>query len=160
MPRHVRKGDTVIVTAGDARGQTGVITRVIPKADRVIVQGLNLRTRHMKPSRLNPQGGVVTRESPIHISNISPLAEGRATRVRFVTKADGAKVRVAARGGKELGPVHGPRDGRAAKGAPAPAPPKKKTVRKAASKAPAAKAAGGASKKKSTRKKTAKKSES
>jgi large subunit ribosomal protein L24 len=74
-----------------------------------VVQGVNLVTKHIRPSQLNPQGGVVTREASVHISNVSPVVDGQPTRVRFVTKDDGSKVRVAARGGKELGPVHGPR---------------------------------------------------
>lgn len=105
MARHVRKGDQVMITAGDHKGKTGTVLRVVTKDDRVVVQGINLRTKHMRPTRVNPQGAVVTREAPIHISNVSPVVEGRATRVRFVTKADGRKVRVAARNGQELGEV-------------------------------------------------------
>lgn len=105
MPRHVRKGDLVVVTAGADRGKTGTVLRVIPKDDRVVVKGVNLRTKHLRPTRINPQGGVITREEPIHISNVSPSVDGRATRVRFSVKPDGSKVRVAARGGRELGVV-------------------------------------------------------
>lgn len=109
MPRHVRKGDNVIVTSGSHKGKTGTIMRVLngdsPIETRVIIKGLNLRTKHLKPNRLNPQGGIVTREAPIHISNVSPVVDGKPTRVRFVVKPDGSKVRVAARGGKELGVV-------------------------------------------------------
>jgi len=111
MPRHVRKGDTVIVNSGDEKGRTGVVTKVNTKDDTVIVQGLNLKTRHLRPTQRNPQGGVVTREAPIHLSNVQPVVEGKATRVRFQTRDDGSKVRVAARGGKELGVVHGARKG-------------------------------------------------
>ena len=108
MPRHVRKGDTVMVIAGDNKGKTGEVTRVIPKDDRVVVKGLNLRVKHVKPSRLSPQGGIVTREASIHISNVQPVGEeGRASRVRFETRDDGSKVRVAAKGGKVLGTVRG-----------------------------------------------------
>lgn len=109
MARHVRSGDSVIVTSGSHKGKTGTILRVItgdsPDETRVVIKGLNLRTKHIKPSRVSPQGGIVTREAPIHISNVSPVVDGRATRVRFITKSDGSKVRVAARGGKELGVV-------------------------------------------------------
>lgn len=110
MPAHVRKGDTVMVTAGSDRGRTGTVLKVVPKRSLVIVQGLNTRIKHLKPSQTNPQGGVITREMPIHISNVSPVVDGKATRVRFLVKEDGSKVRVAARGGAELGPVHGPRE--------------------------------------------------
>jgi large subunit ribosomal protein L24 len=105
MARHVRKGDEVIITSGALKGETGTISRVLVDEDRVIIKGKNLRTKHLKPTRLNPQGGVVTREAPIHISNVSPVVDGKATRVRFVTKPDGSKVRVAVKGGKELGVV-------------------------------------------------------
>ncbi len=102
MARHVRKGDVVIVTAGNDRGATGEVLRVLTKQGRVVVKGVNVRTKHLKPTQANPQGGVVQREMPIHISNVSPVVDGKPTRVRFVTKKDGAKVRVAVRGGKEL----------------------------------------------------------
>lgn len=113
MARHVRKGDSVIVTSGNAKGQTGVIKQVLTQESRVVVEGVNMRTFHMKPTRANPQGGLVTREAPIHISNVSPVVDGKPTRVRFQIKADGSKVRVAARGGKELGVVRGPRKAKA-----------------------------------------------
>ncbi len=102
MPRHVLKGDTVIVTAGNDRGATGEVLRVLPKADRLVVQGINIRVKHLKPSQVNPQGGIVRREMPIHVSNVSPVVDGKPTRVRFVSKPDGSKYRVAVRGGKEL----------------------------------------------------------
>lgn len=107
MARHIRKGDNVIITAGDDRGQTGVVTRVITKTDRVVVQGpaLSKVTRHLKPNRLNPQGGIVTLDRTYHVSNVSPVVDGKPTRVRFDVKPDGSKVRVAVRGGKELGNV-------------------------------------------------------
>lgn len=105
MPAHVRKGDNVMVTSGDLKGQTGEIIRVIPSDKKVVVKGLNMVTRHMKPSQLNPEGGKVTKEAPIHMSNVSPVVGGKPTRVRFVTKPDGSKVRVAAADGSELGEV-------------------------------------------------------
>lgn len=109
MPKHVRKGDQVIVTQGKDKGKTGEILRVFPKDERVLVRGIAMRTKHLKPTQQNPRGGVYTKETPIHISNVSPVVDGKPTRVRFESKTDGSKVRVAARGGKELGVVHGPR---------------------------------------------------
>lgn len=109
MPKHVRTGDQVIVTQGSDRGKTGEIIRVYPKEDRVIVRGIAMRTKHLKPTQSNPKGGIYTKESAIHISNVSPVVDGKPTRVRFETKDDGSKVRVAARDGKELGVVRGPR---------------------------------------------------
>lgn len=109
MPRHVRKGDQVIVTQGADKGKVGEVIRVIPKEDRVLIRGIGLRTKHLKPTQQNPRGGVLTKETPIHISNVSPVVDGKPTRVRFETKADGSKVRVAVKGAKELGVVRGPR---------------------------------------------------
>ena len=102
MPRHVRKGDTVIVTAGNARGTVGEVLAVDPDAQRVTVKGVNVRTRRLRKTQERPQGGTIEVETPIHISNVSPVVDGKPTRVRFVTKSDGAKVRVAARNGQEL----------------------------------------------------------
>jgi large subunit ribosomal protein L24 len=102
MPRHICKGDTVIVTAGNDRGVTGEVLRVLPDEDRVVVQGVNVRVKHLKPSQKSPQGGLLRREMPIHISNVSPVVDGKPTRVRFESHPDGSKQRVAARGGKVL----------------------------------------------------------
>lgn len=109
MPAHVRKGDTVVITSGDLKGQTGEVMRVDPDNSKVFIKGVNLITRHMRPTRLNPQGGTVTKEAPIHMSNVSPAVDGKPTRVRFEIKKDGSKARVAVKGGKELGQVRGPR---------------------------------------------------
>lgn len=109
MPRHITKGDTVIITAGNDKGLTGEVLRVFTKQNRVVVQGINVRSKHLKPSQANPQGGIVRHEMPIHISNVSPVVDGKPTRVRFETKKDGSKVRVAVRGGKELHTLHGGR---------------------------------------------------
>jgi large subunit ribosomal protein L24 len=109
MPRHIRKGDTVIVTAGNDKGATGEVLRVLPKHDRVVVQGVNIRSKHLKPTEANPQGGILRREMPIHISNVSPVVDGKPSRVRFETARNGAKKRIAVRNGKELHTLHGPR---------------------------------------------------
>ena len=112
MPRHIIKGDTVFVTAGNDKGMTGEVLRVV-NPDRVVVQGVNIRSRHLKPTQARPQGGIVRREMPIHISNVSPAVDGRPTRVRFETKPKGSKVRIAVRDGSEL---HVLRSGRGGKG--------------------------------------------
>ncbi len=103
MPAHVRKGDTVMVTSGSYKGQVGEIIRVNPKHSEVIVKGINLKTKHMKPSRTNPQGSVTTKEAPLHISKVSPVVDGKPVRVGFRTEKDGSKVRVARHAGKEVG---------------------------------------------------------
>ena len=108
MARHVRKGDLVMVTSGSHKGKTGTIVRVIsgdePGRERVVIKGLNLRTKHLKPTQKAPQGGVITREAPIHISNVSPVDKnGKATRVRVKLNSDGSKLRVAATTGETIG---------------------------------------------------------
>ena len=103
MARHVRSGDEVVVTAGSDKGRRGKVLRVLTQEDRVVVEGVNVRRKHLKPSQQNPQGGTVSMEMPIHISNVSPVdKDKKPTRVRFVTKPDGSKVRVAATTGEEL----------------------------------------------------------
>jgi len=106
MSRHVRKGDTVIVTAGNSRGTIGEVLEIITDTDRVLVKGVNIRTKNIRKSQQRPQGGQVKQEFPIHISNVSPVVDGKPSRVRFETKSDGSKVRVAVRGGKELHTLH------------------------------------------------------
>ncbi|MCL4547981.1 MAG: 50S ribosomal protein L24 [Bacteroidetes bacterium] len=66
----IRKNDNVIVIAGNNRGKTGKVLKVFPQINRVIVEGVNLRKRHTKPNQKNPQGGIVEKEAPIHVSNI------------------------------------------------------------------------------------------
>jgi large subunit ribosomal protein L24 len=100
----IKKGDTVVVLAGKDKGKTGEVTRVDPKADKVVVSGVNVAVRHRKPSQANPQGGLDRFEAPLHISNVA-LADpksGKATRVRIETGKDGKKVRVAAKSGEKI----------------------------------------------------------
>jgi large subunit ribosomal protein L24 len=109
MPSHIRSGDEVMITAGGSKGRIGEVMRIDPKTERVWVKGLNLRTRHLKPTRENPQGGIIRKEAPVHISNVSPVVDGKPTRVRFQMRDDGSKVRVAVRAGKVLGTVRSAR---------------------------------------------------
>lgn len=109
MARHVKTGDTVFVTAGNNKGQTGKVILVDTDKDRVVIQGVNIRKKFLKPTQQRPQGGEISQEMPIHISNVSPVVDGKPSRVRFVTKDDGSKVRMAVRGDKELHTLHGPR---------------------------------------------------
>lgn len=103
MPAHIRKGDVVFVRSGSDKGKTGEVVSVDPKSDTCLIKGINLRTKHLKPNQSRPKGGIVKIELPIHISKVSPMVDGKPTRVRFAVKADGSKVRIAAKGGKELG---------------------------------------------------------
>jgi len=105
MARHIRKGDNVIVTAGDHKGNTGELLRVDTKTDRVFIKGVNMVTKRLKANRDLPQGAVITKEASIHLSNVSPVVDGKPTRVRFKAGKDGSKVRIAVRNGKELGTV-------------------------------------------------------
>ena len=99
----VKKEDTVVVIAGKDKGKTGKVVKVFPKTNKVIVEGVNVVTKHQKPNAINPQGGIVNKEASIHISNVMPLdpETGKGTRVRFEMK-DGKKVRVAVKSGKEI----------------------------------------------------------
>ena len=94
MPVHVRTGDTVLVTAGNDKGAVGEILTVLTKKDRVVVKGVNIRTRNIKPTQQNPNGGTIKKEMSIHMSNVSPLINGKPARVRFETQKDGTKVRI------------------------------------------------------------------
>jgi large subunit ribosomal protein L24 len=99
----VKKGDTVVVIAGKDKGKKGTVTKVFTKANRVLVEGVNVITKHQKPTAMNPQGGIINKEAPIHISNVMPVdpETGKGTRVRFEVK-DGKKVRVSVKSGKEI----------------------------------------------------------
>jgi large subunit ribosomal protein L24 len=164
MPRHVRKGDTVICTSGKDRGKTGEVLHVYPATDRVLVQGVNMVTKNIRPTQSNPNGGVIKREASIHISNVSPVVDGKPSRVRFEKKPDGTKVRIATRGGSELGVVHGPREKKAGGSTPSGGATRKKTAKKktASKKASAKKTTKKTAKKttKKTTKKTASKASS
>lgn len=109
MPRHVRKGDTVIVTKGASKGVVGEILRVVDDGARVVVKGANIQTKHLKRTQQRPQGTILKQEGPIDASNVSPVVDGKPSRVRFELGADGSKRRVAVRGGKELHTLRGPR---------------------------------------------------
>lgn len=89
----LKSGDTVRVIAGDHKGSEGKITRVFIDKNKAIVEGVNMVSKHTKPNAKNPQGGIVKKEAPIHISNLTLLANGEATRVGYEMR-DGKKVRV------------------------------------------------------------------
>jgi len=102
--QRIKKDDEVVVIAGKNKGSHGKVLSVLVDDDRVIVQGVNIVTKHVKPSRENPQGGIQKREAAIHISNVM-LADpksGDPTRVRFKTLESGTKVRVAVKSGEQI----------------------------------------------------------
>ena len=98
----IRKGDKVVVLAGKDKGRTGEVLSVQPKDDKAVVRGVNQVRRHQKQSQ-SQEGGIITKEAPIHLSNlaIADPKDGKATRVRFETK-DGKKVRVAVKSGETI----------------------------------------------------------
>ena len=100
---HVKKGDKVMVISGKDKGKTGVILAAFPKKDRVLVEGVNIVKKHTKPSQVNPQGGIISQEAPIHVSNVMPIdpKTGEPTRVGYKME-DGKKVRVAKKSGEVL----------------------------------------------------------
>jgi large subunit ribosomal protein L24 len=103
MARKIKKGDKVVVTAGAHKGTVGTVSRVIPEFDQVVVEGVNRVKRHMKPTPRMPEGGIVEKDRPIHVSNVAivdPQTQ-KATRVRFEVK-DGKKVRVAVKSGSVI----------------------------------------------------------
>ncbi|MBM7588294.1 large subunit ribosomal protein L24 [Bacillus pakistanensis] len=100
---HVKKGDKVMVITGKDKGKTGVVLAAFPKKDRVLVEGVNVVKKHSKPSQVNPQGGIISQEAPIHVSNVMPLdpKSNEPTRVGSKT-VDGKNVRVAIKSGEVL----------------------------------------------------------
>ena len=97
----IKKGDTVKVIAGKDKDKEGKVIAVDHKNGRVTVEGVNMLTKHTKPSMTNQNGGIVTKEAPLHISNVMLMADGKATRVGFKMDGD-KKVRVAKATGKVI----------------------------------------------------------
>ena len=99
----IKKCETVVVLAGKDKGKTGEVTRVDPKASKVVVTGVNVAVRHRKPSQANPQGGLDRFEAPLHISNVAIADKnGKPSRVRIETGKDGKKARVAVKTGEKI----------------------------------------------------------
>ena len=101
---HIKTGDTVVIISGKDKGKKGKVIAAYPKKDRVGVEGLNQVKRHAKPSQNNPQGGIITKEASLHVSNVMLVdpESGKPTRVRTVIQADGTKVRTAVKSGKAI----------------------------------------------------------
>jgi len=102
MAAKIRKGDKVIVLNGRDKGRTGEVFEVRPSENKALVRGVNLVKRHQKQSQ-SQEGGIITKEAPIHLSNIAYLGkDGKPTRVGFKIQADGKKVRIAKSSGAEI----------------------------------------------------------
>ncbi|MEA1997088.1 MAG: 50S ribosomal protein L24 [Gemmatimonadota bacterium] len=103
---HIVRGDKVVIISGNYKGTTGEVLKVIKGKDRVLVKGINMVKRHSRPSQKNPQGGIVEKETSIHISNIMLYDDkaGRGTRVRSKKLDDekGTKVRVSVQSGEVI----------------------------------------------------------
>jgi large subunit ribosomal protein L24 len=98
----IKKGDNVIVLSGKDKGKQGTVSRVLPKTNQVIVDGINVAKKHQKPKGANQQGGIIDRDLPINASNVALVVDGKPTRVGFKVNADGSKVRIAKSNGKEI----------------------------------------------------------
>ncbi|MBQ6179272.1 MAG: 50S ribosomal protein L24 [Bacteroidales bacterium] len=100
---HIKKGDTVYVNAGNDKGKTGKVLTVIPAKDRVIVEGVNVVSKHTKPNAAHPQGGIIKQEAGVHISNLQLIdpSTNKPTRVGYKV-VDGKKIRYAKKSGEEI----------------------------------------------------------
>ena len=103
MAAKVRKGDRVVVTTGRDKGKKGEVLRVYPDEGRVLISGVNVVKKHQKQTQ-QQQGGIVTKEAPINVSNVAHIdpKSGEPTRVGFKVLADGRKVRVAKKSGESI----------------------------------------------------------
>jgi large subunit ribosomal protein L24 len=95
MAAKIKKGDRVVVLTGKDKGRQGAVLKVLPKEERVVVEGLNMVQRHTRPSQTDPQGGIKNKEASLHLSNVAVVdSKGKPTRVGFKIEGD-KKVRIA-----------------------------------------------------------------
>ena len=101
---HIKKGDTVYVITGEYKGQQGRVLEVLIKQNKAIIEGVNMLSKHTKPNAQYPQGGIIKKEAPIHISNLLPLdpSSGEPTRVGRKVDEKGRLVRYAKKSGEDL----------------------------------------------------------
>ena len=98
----LRKGDPVIVIAGKDKGKEGEIARVMPTTNKIIVNGINVASKHQKARRANEQGGIIHKDLPLHASNVMLVHKGKKVRVGYKTQDDGTKVRIARPSGEVI----------------------------------------------------------
>ena len=102
MAAKIRKGDKVVVLSGRDKGRSGEVYEVRPDQHKALVRGINMSKRHQKQTQ-NQEGGIISKESPIHLSNIAYVGkDGKPTRIGFKILADGKKVRIAKSSGAEI----------------------------------------------------------
>ena len=99
---HIKKGDNVYINTGKDKGKTGKVLTVLVEKQRAIVEGCNMMKKSVKPNAKNPQGGFVTTEAPIHISNLNPTIDGKPVRVGRKLDAKGKLVRIDTKTKKEI----------------------------------------------------------
>lgn len=101
---HVKSGDTVLVLSGESKGSEGKVLEVVSDKDRVLVEGVNIISKHTKPNAKNPQGGIIKKEAPIHISNVMVVdpSNGKPTRIGRRLNAEGKLVRYSKKTGEEI----------------------------------------------------------
>lgn len=104
MLARLRKGDEVVVMSGKDKGKKGKVARIFAEEGKVIVEGVNLVKRHLKPNARNPQGGILEKEAPIFASKVMPVdpKTGKGTRVRTGKDDKGKKIRIAVKSGEHL----------------------------------------------------------
>ena len=98
----LKKGDHVVVLKGKDRGKDGVIMRVLPAENKVIVEGVNVAKKHQKATRATMQAGIIEKDIPINASNVALVSQGRPSRVGYRVESDGTKTRVARATGEAL----------------------------------------------------------
>jgi large subunit ribosomal protein L24 len=97
----IKQGDNVIVIAGKDKGKTGTVSKTFPKTEQVLIDGVNVATKHQKNRRLRSQGQIIEMERPVHVSNVALAVDGKPSRIGY-QMADGKKVRIAKKTGKAV----------------------------------------------------------
>ncbi|CAN5779828.1 50S ribosomal protein L24 [soil metagenome] len=104
MLARLRKGDEVIVISGKDKGKKGKVSRIFAEDGKVVVEGINLVKRHLRPNAKNPQGGILEKEAPIYASKVMPIdpKTGKGTRIKIGKDEKGKKIRLAAKSGEAI----------------------------------------------------------
>jgi large subunit ribosomal protein L24 len=101
---HVKKDDTVMIITGKDKGKKGRVIAAYPRLNRVLIEGVNMMKKHSRPSQVNPQGGILNQEAPIHASNVMLLdpKSGKPTRIGYKVLDNGTKVRISKKSGEVI----------------------------------------------------------